>query len=100
MGRLRTLAPRVAACDLRRVKAMVTADHRVTGRALQARRQRLWKQNPNCAGCGCMTVYPYGFELDHRIPLYQGGEDTEANCQILCNGPDGCHLAKTREDMK
>nr|WP_248290037.1 HNH endonuclease signature motif containing protein [Advenella sp. EE-W14] len=48
--------------------------------------------------CGRFTLFPNGFELDHRVPLHQGGEDVEENCQILCNGPDGCHDKKTRMD--
>ncbi|WP_325073198.1 hypothetical protein [Pseudomonas monteilii] len=29
------------------------------------------------------------------MPLHQGGADSDDNCQLLCCGPDGCHLKKT-----
>ncbi|MCP1646981.1 5-methylcytosine-specific restriction endonuclease McrA [Pseudomonas nitroreducens] len=45
-----------------------------------------------------MVAYPSGFELDHKVPLYLGGADTEENCQILCCGPGNCHDRKTRSD--
>ncbi|MDZ5601726.1 HNH endonuclease signature motif containing protein [Pseudomonas sp. RP23018S] len=67
----------------------------MTGSRLQARRLRLWQASPQCAECGRVVDYPSGFELDHRVPLHQGGADTDNNCQILCCGPGGCHLRKT-----
>ena len=27
---------------------------------------------------------PDGWEAHHKVPVYQGGSDTLANCQILC----------------
>lgn len=61
----------------------------------------MWKASPNCASCGRLTDYPDGFELDHIIPLSQGGPDTDDNCQILCAWFDsagskrGCHASKS-----
>lgn len=72
---------------------------RITGRALQKRRLSVWTKDPTCALCGRLTDYPSGFELDHRIPLFKDGEDTEANCQVLCNGVNGCHEKKTAADL-
>src|SRR5690606_32790329 len=75
-----------------------SADKRITGRALQARRPKMWTESPHCASCGALVDYPFGFELDHIVPLSQGGPDVEDNCQILCAGPFGCHAVKTLED--
>ncbi|MGQ7956392.1 HNH endonuclease [Pseudomonas sp. SP16.1] len=81
----------------------------MTGRKLQERRLKVWARNPNCAQCGKLCDFPAGFELDHKVPLHQGGEDTEANCQVLCvryetiNGQlvkVGCHARKTAQDAK
>ncbi len=99
MARLKTLQPRVKVQDTRRIQPMVVADTRITGYALQQRRMRIWKRDPCCTQCGRVTEYPHGFDLDHIVPLYMGGEDSDANCQILCNGPDGCHGKKTKQDM-
>lgn len=95
--KLQTKKPRIA-----RHKPTVTfapaEKNRLTGRRLQDRRLKVWTKDGHCAMCGRFTLFPNGFELDHRIPLHQGGEDVEENCQILCNGPDGCHDKKTRMD--
>lgn len=72
---------------------------RMAGRALQKRRLSVWTKDPTCAVCGKLTAYPGGFELDHTVPLFKGGEDTEANCQILCKGINGCHEKKTAADL-
>jgi 5-methylcytosine-specific restriction endonuclease McrA len=72
----------------------------MTGRKLQDRRLKVWAKDPRCAMCGKLTEFPGGFELDHRIPLFLGGEDIEANCQVLCSGTDGCHASKTASDMR
>lgn len=72
---------------------------RIRGRALQARRLRVWTAGPNCKRCGRLTRYPDGFELDHVVPLCKGGEDTDDNCQVLCTGVNGCHARKTADDI-
>lgn len=100
MARLKTLKPRLATLDTsRRPMAKSASENRMAGRKLQDRRLRLWVQaEGRCACCGRITSYPSGFDLDHRVPLYQGGQDTDENSQVLCNGPDGCHQRKTTED--
>lgn len=100
--KLGKLSPRLATLRAGRVpvtQGSSTRGRRTTGRKLQDRRLRIWTEKPNCAMCGRFTVYPYGFELDHVIPLFKGGSDTEDNCQVLCNGPDGCHDKKTKQDL-
>lgn len=99
MAKLTTLKPRLAVANTQRLTPMTVSDNRITGWRLQERRKRLWENNPCCAICGRLTEYPHGFELDHRVPLYMGGPDIDDNCQILCNGEDGCHRTKTRTDM-
>ena len=48
-----------------------------------------------CAVCGAM-LDEY-FEIDHIVPLNEGGEDTEENAQPLCMWD---HAEKTREEEK
>lgn len=95
--------------DTRTVKVPVVADRRITGRRLQARRYAVWLRNPTCAECGRVVPYPSGFELDHKVPLYQGGLDTEENCQVLCVHVEivdgqrvktGCHVEKSAADQQ
>lgn len=101
--------PRIAAAPVR--VQMVKADQihqaqRITGRKLQARRLRVWSKSPCCAMCGKLVEFSAepgrGFELDHIQALKADGgigEDTEANTQVLCCGPDSCHAKKTAKDM-
>ena len=91
------LKPRVQTADASRVSVHTTAERRMTGRRLQARRLRIWQLDPHCADCRRVVAYPDGFELDHKVPLYLGGQDTDENCQVMC--PD-CHRAKTARDLK
>jgi 5-methylcytosine-specific restriction protein A len=50
-----------------------------------------------CASCG-FSLLPSAVDIDHRIPLYKGGTDTDDNVQILCRAV--CHKVKTRDDMQ
>lgn len=94
---LRSLGPQLRQLDTSTARVNTVASRRITGRALQARRLSLWTRKPYCAMCGRLLEYPDGFELDHVIPLYQGGEDAEGNCQLLDRE---CHLKKTEADTK
>lgn len=108
MSRIKSVQPRVKPHTGRLIAPVpVIADIRITGRQLQRRRYRLWLQSPVCAICQRLVTYPHGFELDHKVPLYMGGADTEENCQILCVWFDmvgdakvkhGCHADKTAKD--
>lgn len=102
--KLGTVKPKLQLAPTKRRKATVSSV-RMTGRRLQDRRLRMWSANPHCAACGQYTLFPHGFELDHKVPLHQGGEDTEANLQVLCVQYDdmgrkiGCHVEKTADDL-
>lgn len=107
MARLQKLSPRLKAVAGRQLATTNTSERRITGSRLQARRHRLWLASPMCAGCGQVVSYPSGFELDHKVPLHQGGADSDENCQILCvrfevvDGRQvkaGCHAEKTRAE--
>lgn len=103
--KLKTLQPRMAIAGSRLAAAPTPSTKRMTGRKLQDRRLRVWSADPHCAHCGELTVYPNGFELDHKVSLFDGGEDSDENTQVLCVSRDvqgrkvGCHDAKTRQDM-
>ena len=105
--RLAMLKPRVTAAKTTTIKNVTTETQRkVTGRMLARRRFKLWSKSPHCAMCKRLVDYPRGFELDHEVPLWKGGSDAEANCQILCvyYGTDGkkqgCHAIKTALEAK
>lgn len=107
MTKLRMHKPntlRMASTPAPKVKVKAVADRRITGRRLQARRKDIWLRDPTCAKCKRVVSYPSGFELDHIVPLFMGGEDTEDNCQVLCvevriidgrRVKTGCHAEKS-----
>lgn len=73
-----------------------TAAKRVTGRALQVRNDRIKLRDKYvCQGCGLITSARF-LQVDHRIPLSQGGTEDDDNLQSLCIiGEDGgCHGLK------
>lgn len=98
MPKLKTLGSRVAMAPSRQPATQRSADRRMTGRALQERRLRIWSRNPHCAACGRLVAM-HEFELDHKVALVNGGTDTDENCQVLCIGPNGCHHRKTQADL-
>jgi 5-methylcytosine-specific restriction protein A len=109
MAKLRTLQPRVKVLRQSIATATPVSVQRVTGRALQRRRLELWTAGPVCAMCGRVVEYPGGFELDHKLALEHGGDDSAGNCQLLCIHVEiidgqrvktGCHVNKTAEERK
>jgi 5-methylcytosine-specific restriction endonuclease McrA len=99
MGRVKCVGPRVQVAKQAPGAVLPTTQAiRMTGGKLQKRRLLLWSRSPCCAACGRLTDYPHGFEIDHIVPLHQGGRDDESNLQVLCSGPDGCHAAKTKRE--
>lgn len=104
---VKVLRPRVGTIDTRRIRGIKAGDRRLTGQALQAVRYKAWLASPECAKCGMVVAYPKGFELDHIVPLWEGGQDVPENRQILCvywddltGDKKGCHADKTAEEAK
>ena len=65
---------------------------RVTGRALQRERARLFNRDPPCVKCKEAGHVTLATQRDHKVPLAEGGTDTDDNVQGLC---DACHREKT-----
>lgn len=61
------------------------------------RRRILLRDGYTCQGCGVVRM---DNEVDHRVPLEQGGTNDDDNLQTLCGGPDGCHTRKSKEEAK
>lgn len=75
---------------------MHTTDQRIRGRKLQRIRRLHFQLHPLCVVCQRQGLINVATQLDHIIPLFKGGPDTDANRQGLC---DECHEAKTRRDL-
>lgn len=97
--KLQTLKPRVQRANLLRV-ATLSVDHevvRLSGRRLQARNERILAANPLCVCCQAKGRVRAAVEIDHRIPLHLGGQDTEDNLQALCKE---CHDQKSAQEAR
>lgn len=46
-------------------------------------------------GHTCQQCGAFGHEVDHIIPVSQGGTNDDANLQALCSA---CHMAKTQAE--
>lgn len=68
------------------------AGKRLSGKRLQQRRARILGRQPLCVDCLILGRVTAAMELDHTEPLWEGGEDNEANLTPLCID---CHKAKT-----
>lgn len=67
-------------------------DRRKRGRAGVEERQRILMEEPLCRECSKAGRVASATEVDHIVPLSEGGSDDRSNKQALC-GP--CHSAKS-----
>lgn len=65
----------------------------------QARRLRILIRDAyRCQADGCgRVIHGKAAQVDHRIPLEEGGTDDDGNLQTLCLE---CHGRKTREEQR
>ena len=93
--KLRVLRPAVRSLDPPRKRDGGSANMRAPESVRTRRRLKLWTRDPHCQICRKLVDYPWGFELDHIVPLHQGGPDTEENSQVLCVP---CHRDKSKSE--
>lgn len=93
---LKTNVPMLETARIRVAEAKAGATERIRGRAWMATRQRiLLRDGYKCQGCGVVRM---DNEVDHRVPLEQGGAaDEDGNLWVLCIE---CHKAKTRKESQ
>jgi 5-methylcytosine-specific restriction protein A len=77
-----------------------TTAKRMLGRKFQTRRERLMMQQPLCVECDKQGVVTVGTELDHIVPLWDGGIDHESNLQNLCHRHHADKTAREQRDRK
>ena len=68
---------------------------RIRGRKLQHIRHLRLSAEPLCVSCLEFGNIRAATQVDHIIPLFLGGSDTEENRQNLC---DDCHHAKSLQE--
>jgi 5-methylcytosine-specific restriction endonuclease McrA len=94
MGRLTMLKPRLSNLDTRRV-TQTQATERIRGRALQTIRDRILKRDNGlcqCAQCRRTGDINLAEDVDHDVPLWAGGPETDSNRISIARA---CHDAKT-----
>lgn len=96
-GRLQTLPPRLAKLQPRLQLAQPTQTVRTRGRRWMETRDRILRRDPLCVMCQAESVVKASEEVDHRVPLEQGGSDDDGNLQGLCHD---CHAAKTAAEQR
>jgi 5-methylcytosine-specific restriction enzyme A len=89
---LQTLRP-----GLQTLSARPDATPRQRGRAWMERRERWLRAHPLCCDCEAEGRVTVGEEVDHQVPLWQGGADDESNFATRCKAH---HKAKTAEEAR
>jgi 5-methylcytosine-specific restriction enzyme A len=77
--------------------ASKTAHLRLGARARQKRNARILQLYPFCALCEQKGFVSASTQVDHRLALIDGGDDSDANCWGIC---DECHKAKTTAEAR
>jgi 5-methylcytosine-specific restriction endonuclease McrA len=69
----------------------------VTGTAARLRAQRIKLRDKfTCQNKQCHVV-THRLQCDHRIPVAYGGDESDANCQSLC---EACHAVKSKVESQ
>lgn len=94
--KLSTLKPTLPLLNASRVKmleAKAGATERMRGRAwMETRKAALTRGRYACVDCGHVGM---DNEIDHDVPLEQGGSHDQSNLRIRCKA---CHKAKTARE--
>lgn len=88
---MNVLRPRLGSLDPR-IGTRTAQVERIRGSRLQAIRRSYFRQHPLCVECLKQGRPTPATELDHVIPLHQGGQDVHGNRQGLCAE---CHAEKS-----
>lgn len=98
--KLTTLKLRVQVANTSRIptlEAKAGTTERIRGsRWVKARQRIAVAQQFKCQRCGRMWL-PWRDQVDHDVPLEQGGSNDDSNLNLLC---DDCHKAKTAAEAR
>ncbi len=76
----------------------LTPKRKLSGSARQKRNERIkLRDGYTCQECGSIRL-PKELEVDHRIPICDGGSEHDSNLQSLCAEP--CHRNKTEREQR
>ena len=97
--KLQRIPNRLASIATTRLPTLQTkagATPRTRGSVWMATRRRILMRDGYA--CQCCGIVRMDNEVDHRVPLEQGGSNDDDNLQTLCGGPDGFHARKTQAE--
>lgn len=102
MPRIPTLKTRLSTDTRSRLQVQQTtrnpdAEKRTRGRSWMEKRDRWFRNHPLCAECERQGRVTAATQLDHVVPLIDGGADDDSNYQSLCVP---CHKEKTAREAK
>ena len=100
MTRLKTLRPRVQTLGQSGPRTAVAGDQRIRGNSLQAIRRRIFTRDCGlcvCAQCKASGAVKLAQVVDHRVPLWAGGTETDGNRQSMS---EECHALKTDDEAR
>lgn len=97
--KLKTLKPRIGTLSASKVQTLgrAGATERTRGSAWMKTRAAWLRAHPMCVECEDAGYVTAGEEVDHVVPLWEGGADDETNYQTLCHEH---HAAKTADEAK
>jgi len=94
---MKTLKPSIRTIDTRIAKAG-SGTKRLMGNSRIAAVKKFTRENARiCAACTKLGLVGFGDELDHIVPLWQGGAESDSNRQWLCREH---HREKSAEEYK
>jgi 5-methylcytosine-specific restriction enzyme A len=93
MGKIRTLGTRVATAGSKlAVSGRAGSTKRMRGNAWMKRRAKWLAAHPLCEPCRKNGYVTLAEQVDHVVPLVNGGRDHESNFQSICVE---CHKQKS-----
>jgi 5-methylcytosine-specific restriction protein A len=94
---MKTLKPQIKTINTSLVRAGGKTE-RIRGNSLYAIMRKFERDNPRlCATCTRAGLVGYGDELEHIVPLWQGGAESDSNREWICTSH---HQIKTAAEAK
>lgn len=95
---MKMMQPRIQLAQSSRLKQNTTATIRTRGSAWMKIRERIMNRDEGiCQTCRREARLSIASQVDHIIPLNQGGKDVDNNLEAIC---DECHKRKTLEELR
>jgi 5-methylcytosine-specific restriction endonuclease McrA len=100
MTALKQLKPRLASAGTKLKAATYNTQRHVSRGAWETTRKRILSRDKGlcqCAGCRATGRIRPAREVDHIIPVWEGGTDADANLQSI---NVECHKVKTAQEQR